>query len=255
MTNISRRAALATVREVLAADYVCDPACFGQDGIFVTERRELPGRRMYAYKPVFLQAVTMGEGVVLNANVERHEWLHQNCAGLTRDDIFSAQMLTKLQDFVKPDGQAMVGPDMKYICTRESFVPLEANTAAQVHVLAGAEVARLYQYEEFSHALEYDLSSNRPDVLAAVAELDGQVVGVAGCSADCAELWQVGIDVLPNQRRSGIGKILVNRVTAAILEAGKIPYYSTFPSNVVSRSLAVATGYFPCWTELYTADL
>ena len=42
------------------------------------------------------------------------------------------------------------------------------------------------------------------DVLGVGAYDGEQLVGLAGCSADCDTMWQIGIDVLPEYRRQGI---------------------------------------------------
>lgn len=36
------------------------------------------------------------------------------------------------------------------------------------------------------------------------------IIGIAVCSADTPELWQIGIDVLPEYRGRGIAKALVS---------------------------------------------
>lgn len=38
----------------------------------------------------------------------------------------------------------------------------------------------------------------------------GELIGLAGCSADCETMWQIGIDVLPEYRKRRI----VEKVTA-----------------------------------------
>ncbi len=35
------------------------------------------------------------------------------------------------------------------------------------------------------------------DVLAVAAYDQNRLIGLAGCSADCETMWQIGVDVLP----------------------------------------------------------
>jgi len=77
------------------------------------------------------------------------------------------------------------------------------------------------------------------------------VVGIAGASADCELMWQIGVDVLPEYQGLGIGKALVGTLTKAVLEKGVLPYYSTEVSHLQSRQLAVSLGYWPAWVQLY----
>jgi predicted GNAT family acetyltransferase len=70
---------------------------------------------------------------------------------------------------------------------------------------------------------------------------------MAGASADCAELWQIGIDVLPEYRGKGIAAALVSKLAIEILKRGKVPYYGTSPCNIASQSVAHRAGFKPAW--------
>jgi predicted GNAT family acetyltransferase len=74
---------------------------------------------------------------------------------------------------------------------------------------------------------------------------------MAGASADGAQMWQIGVDVLPAFRNHGLAAYLVNTLTAAILHRGKIPYYGTAPSNIASQRVAHRAGYAPAWECTY----
>lgn len=59
---------------------------------------------------------------------------------------------------------------------------------------------------EWSNALYED---RRPlDVLGVGAYDKNKLIGLAGCSADCDRMWQMGADVLPEYRRKGIAVTL-----------------------------------------------
>ena len=62
------------------------------------------------------------------------------------------------------------------------------------------------------------------DVLG-VGAYDGEkLIGLAGCSADCDMMWQIGIDVLPEYRNKGIASALTSRLALKVLERGKVPF-------------------------------
>ncbi|MFR1478880.1 MAG: GNAT family N-acetyltransferase [Hydrogeniiclostridium mannosilyticum] len=88
------------------------------------------------------------------------------------------------------------------------------------------------------------------DVLAAAALDRGRLVGLAGCSADCGAMWQIGIDVLPEYRRQGIASALTSRLALEILRRGKVPFYCAAWSNLRSVRNAVRSGFRPAWVEL-----
>jgi predicted GNAT family acetyltransferase len=87
--------------------------------------------------------------------------------------------------------------------------------------------------------------------LVALAEYEGQIVGMAGASADCALMWQVGMDVLPEHRHHGLGAYLVNWLTLEILKRDYVPYYGTSSSNLASQRVAHRAGFSPAWVSTY----
>ena len=80
---------------------------------------------------------------------------------------------------------------------------------------------------------------------------DGQkLIGLAGCSADCGEMWQIGIDVLPEYRRAGVASALTSGLALEIVKRGKAPFYCAAWSNIKSVRNAVRCGFRPAWVEL-----
>lgn len=116
-------------------------------------------------------------------------------------------------------------------------------------------MTEVYLYQGFDHALSYDLNYPRPDVLAVLAWHKGQVVGIAGASADSDQWWQIGIDVVPEHQGVGLGRALVSQATAVILEKGKAPYYTHSISNIRSGNTARSLGYQLAWVDVYVRDL
>lgn len=85
-------------------------------------------------------------------------------------------------------------------------------------VLGPADFAGLYR-PEWSNAL---CEKRRElDVLAVGAYDGARLVGLAGCSADCESMWQIGVDVLPGYRRRGVAAALTSRLAAETLAPGK----------------------------------
>ncbi|WP_167956764.1 GNAT family N-acetyltransferase [Anaerosporobacter faecicola] len=88
------------------------------------------------------------------------------------------------------------------------------------------------------------------DVLGIGAYDKGQLVGFAACSADGANMWQIGVDVLPAYRRQGIASALTSRLALMIVEREKVPFYCAAWSNVKSVKNAIKCGFRPGWVEL-----
>ena len=88
------------------------------------------------------------------------------------------------------------------------------------------------------------------DVLAAGAFQGDKLVGLAGCSADCKTMWQIGIDVLPDYRKQGIAAALTSYLAWEILKRGIVPFYCAAWSNIPSVRNALKSGFRPAWVEM-----
>lgn len=88
------------------------------------------------------------------------------------------------------------------------------------------------------------------DRLATGAFHNGRLVGLAGCSADCETMYQIGVDVLPEYRRQGIASAVTSRLAFEILALGKVPFYCAAWSNIKSVRNAIKCGFRPAWAEL-----
>ena len=88
------------------------------------------------------------------------------------------------------------------------------------------------------------------DILGAGAYDNGELIGLAGCSADCAEMYQIGVDVLPDYRRQGVAAALTSRLALEILSLEKVPFYCAAWCNLKSVPNAIKCGFRPAWVEL-----
>lgn len=251
----NRATTLEVVRTVLAADCACPEAALVAEGVLVTPAAERAGRRRFPHPARPLLVVTMGAGVAVSCHPSRLAWLRAALGDRDRDAIFSAPIIADLATAVARDRQALNGPDLKLVCSPDTFRPAAEPSGVSVSVVAEEDVADLYRHVGFGHALAYRVDRARPDAVAVVAEREGKVVGIAGASADCEPLWQVGVDVIPTAGGIGIGRALVGHLTQAIFGAGRVPYYSAAVGNLRSIALATGLGYWPAWSELYARDL
>lgn len=88
------------------------------------------------------------------------------------------------------------------------------------------------------------------DVLAVGAFDNDTLIGLAGCSADCETMYQIGVDVLPEYRRKGIASAITSKLAIEILKLGKVPFYCAAWSNIKSVRNAIKSGFRPAWVEL-----
>jgi hypothetical protein len=243
--------AFATVRAVLAADLACDPEDLLADDVRVVLWQERQGRRRFTLRSRVLGIVTMGAGAVVSCDASRLEWARAELGRLDRNQLLAAATTARIAARVEVDGQTLAGPDLKFVCAEGDLRPAQPPSGVEISVVDGLAVAALYRYHGFRHALSYLTGAPRPDMLAAVARSDGRIVGVAGASADCDELWHIGVDVVEGERGRGVGRAMVGRLTAEVLARGRVPYYSTVVSNLRSSRLALGLGYRLAWVELF----
>jgi len=197
---------------------------------------------------------TMGPGAVVSCTADRLDWAQQHLGQLDRDELFSLPVLARINDLVRPDGQFVAGPNLLYVGFPNTIFPARCPEGITIELFEQDRVPSLYAHEGFRHALHYRVHEERPDVLATVACHGDRIVGIAGASADTVDLWQIGIEITREFQGRGIGKTLTSRLAEAILNRGKVPYYATLPSNIVSRNVAMSVGLRPCWTEVGTFD-
>ena len=117
----------------------------------------------------------------------------------------------------------------------------------EVRLLVQKDFENLY-LPEWSNALCEERKNL--DVLGLGAYDGGKLVGFAACSADCDDMWQIGVDVLPEYRRKGIASALTSSLAKEILKRGKVPFYCSAWSNIRSVRNAVKSGFIPAWVEL-----
>jgi len=232
---MNRAEMINIVQSQLATDLNCTvDDLTGKNGeIVFVEARENEGRRPFPRKEDHFNMLTMGKSVVVSTSPKILEIVKPLLEGKRRDDAFE-------MDFVQ-------GQRLEYLPDLANIKPLAPIDGFSYEIIEQCGMPELYKTEGFNNAILYDQNHPRPDMLAVLAKKDGQVVGMAGASADCAKMWQIGIDVLPAFRHFGLAAYLVNWLTLEILRRGFVPYYATMTSNVASQRVAHRVGYAVGW--------
>jgi len=230
---------LHIVQTQLATDLNCTLADLnGKQGSFVfTEARDNPGRRPFPRGAHHFEMLTMGGTIIVSASTDILTFIKPMLEGKDHNEAFSMPFVYGQSVYYLPDLA-----HIKSIAAPDGFT---------YELVEQSEIPPLYQHEGFRNALGYDINHPRPDVLAALAKADGHIVGMAGASIDCAKMWQVGMDVLPEYRNFGLAAYLISRLTFETLERGYIPYYGTGTSNIASQRVAHRVGYHPAWVCVY----
>ena len=230
----------------LACEFNCKPADFDREENIITSACFNPKRRFFSDKPFFLQMASFGKSTVISADESIHPWLTEWVKGKQGIWLFEQHNYYELECELRKHG-------FKMALTHHMFMPepklIEINTNLKIKWLEQNDITPFYGNENFPNAICDKFKPERPDVLAVVA-LDGEkIMGMAGCSADTPELWQIGIDVLPEYRGRGVAKTLTTLLRNETFRRGAIPYYGTSLSNLASWKNALACGFKPAWIE------
>lgn len=229
---------------LLALEYNCQPADFLRNNNLLTVSRLHPGRRMYNNTPHFFHMVTLGGNAVATADPVLHPFLREYMDGRPGHWLFELPNLMALEQELGRHGYTLSQTHHMFLPTRTPEVS-PAFPVREIEDFAGFYDGR------FPNALCPEPNSARPDLLAICGLTeDGSIMGMAGCSRDAEDWWQIGVDVFPRYQNRGVGTALVALLTKKILQQGKIPFYGTSLSNYRSWNLALSCGYRPAWVEI-----
>ncbi len=232
-----------------AVDLSADASDFEKGENVVVTSRESDGARRYLKLPFSCQLVSYGNNVVASVSPEFREITENYINKYPVEHLFETPNLHVLNDELMKKGQKICFmaeyflPDVNVLCQRT----VGDAGPYKLRILTQLDFADLY-LPEWSNALCKD--RKHLDVLGVGAYDGGKLVGLAGCSADCDTMWQIGIDVLPEYRRQGIAAGLTSRLAIEILNRGKVPFYCAAWCNVKSVRNAIKSGFRPAWVEM-----
>ena len=231
--------------EQSAVDLSCEPEdfCSAQNKVVVS-RRSREARR-YLELPFFCQLVTYGNNVVASASEEFAPSAQKYIEKFGAVRSFETPAVIELEKQLNQYGHTLCFTARYYLPVPELMVPSECGFELRV---MGKPDFEKYYLPQFGNAICAEHSER--DVIA-VGAFDGErLAGLAGASADCETMWQIGVDVLPEYRRRGIASAVTSRLASEILDLGKVPFYCAAWSNVRSERNAVKSGFRPAWVEL-----
>lgn len=201
--------------------------------------------RRYLKFPFSCQLVSYGNNVVASVSAEFRDITESYIGRYPVEHLFETPNLHVLNEALMEKGQKICFMAEYFLPDVNALAPLSC--PYELRVLTQADFTELY-LPEWSNALCKD--RRHLDVLGVGAYDGDALVGLAGCSADCDTMWQIGIDVLPAYRRQGIASALTSRLAIEILGRGKIPFYCAAWSNVKSVRNAIKSGFRPAWVEM-----
>ena len=228
-----------------ALEFGCQPEDFLAQTPTVTLSRPHPKARAYLPLPLACDIVSYGSCAVAMASEETAPDITAYLQKYPTEHLFETPNLHVLDALMAKHG-------LNVCFMAEYFLPdvtalKRLPCPYETRLLCPEEFAPYYT-ETWSNALTPHRKER--DVLAFGAYDAGRLIGLAGASADCDTMYQIGIDVLPEYRRQGIASALTSALALEILRLGKVPFYCAAWSNIPSVRNAIASGFRPAWAEI-----
>lgn len=243
--------------EQMMKDYCCSRNELNSTGNIYCKRELKEGRRRFKKDDAILKVLCINGKCVFSGREEilgeckdtfaelNGAWMSQYKYLYWLDDLLLQHkyFLEDLHHYYLPLGTELVSQEEMD----------ELNGEYEVRWYEEEEIEQFRGDERFKHA--YSFLPDAPDVLGIAILKDGEILGMAGASADSDAMWQIGIDVMPESKGQNLGPFITILLKREILKRGKIPYYGTVESHIQSQKVAVKAGFLPCWAELNSAPL
>ena len=228
-----------------AVDCNCAPGDFQRDEHVFTRFCPHPRARSYLPVPMRCDLVSYGRNIVATTDGVCEGAVREYLSRVDTAHAMETPGIHLLDELLAPYGLKTCFQALYFLPDAELL--REKPCDFELKVLCQEDFRELY-LPQWSNALCEQ--RKQLDVLG-VGAYDGEkLIGLAGCSADCEEMWQIGVDVLSGYRRRGIAAALTSRLALEILARGKVPFYCAAWCNLTSVRNAIRCGFRPAWTEL-----
>lgn len=228
-----------------AWDCCCKPEDFLKEEPVLTRSAQNSRARKYLPLPFSCDLVSYGNNIVAQTSEELESPVREYIESYPVAHAFETPNLHVLDKLISPYG-------LKVCFMAEYFLP-DVNA---LKPLPCPYELRLLHQEDFQDLYLPQWSDalcekrKELDVLGIGAYDNGKLVGLAGCSADCKDMYQIGVNVLPEYRRQGIASAITSRLALEILALGKVPFYCAAWCNLKSVRNAIKCGFLPAWVEV-----
>lgn len=201
--------------------------------------------RKYLELPFVLDMTSYGHNIVASVSPDVKDIAYEYINKYSMAHCFETPNLHVLMNKLKP-----LGYDVCFMA--EYFLP----DVSILHALPCQYTTCVLQHDELQELYLPELSNalcekrKELDVIAVGAFDNGKLIGLAGASADCEMMWQIGVDVLNQYRHEGVASALTSRLACEIIDRGRVPFYCCAWSNIASARNAIKSGFKPSWVQV-----
>ncbi|GAA0820721.1 GNAT family N-acetyltransferase [Clostridium tertium] len=237
---------LIKVKDQLAKDYNCTIEDFNNQNTLITDKKIIEGSRKYNDEEEILKILIFNGKAIISADKCIKEWCIKNLSRFPGAWMFLYSNLRKIDKKLNEFGYEIDN-------THHYYLPKDKGFTNKNNIkLKWYEKDKILQFRDddrFNEAFAFN--KNYPDVLA-VAAVDDEdnILGMAGASEDSKIMWQIGINVLENEKGKGIASFIVQALKNETLNRGKVPFYGTVESHIISQKVALKSGFYPAFAEV-----
>ena len=220
MIHMTNADILRIAMEQHAIDANCSPDDFMRADNVTVISRENENARRYLSLPLFCNLITYGSNIVASVDERIYNFIKKYIDTEYPHGCFETPQLHHLTNELSKYGFLPCYQAEYWLPDIDVLRPLPCRYETRLLDIDG--FADLY-LPQWSNALS---EKRRHLDMLAVGAYDGErLIGLAGCSADCDTMWQIGIDVLPEYRRQGIAAALTSQLAVEVLNRGIVPFY------------------------------
>ena len=237
------------ILDVARAQLAIDLNCTEEDLLQEEQIRFCPaamrkGCRTRKRQKPFLEAVSMGQGIVVSGDPEALHVVQPILKDKRREQIFESPFFY---------GQSLYFVPQQTISRIKSAYPELSFFVREADEIQ--ELQSLPNLDAFSNALEFSKSGTSKTCLVMYVVRGSEVIAMAGAAPDSAAMWAIDVDVLPQDRRKGLASYLVNHLAFLVLEKNIVPFFCVAPANLPAIATAYRSGFSLGWVSTYHTTL
>jgi GNAT superfamily N-acetyltransferase len=237
---MNRNEKILFVKQQLSEIWKCGTNVFDSDKNIFIETQD-----------TFFQMVTFGKNAVIRGNKKIIEWFSEKFSSTPACFIMDSDNFYFINEKLRSFGKKLGDENIRYLHLFPERTP-QKPLGFTYKLYNQDNIKELYEYKEFS---ENALTRTDKDMLAVAAYYENIPVAVAGCDSYWEELWQIGIDTIPEYRQRGLAVYLVKELSFEIERNGKNSWYQTWSANIASTRVALNAGFYPVWVNYSCNDL
>ena len=247
----AHKAGMKEVRRQMSLDYCCSMEKLEKgSGNLFTQYHPMEGRRRFdEKKETILKIASFGGRLLFTGREDLIGEMRGRYADTEAAWFMEPGNLKELNGLLGRRGYEISYLHPFYV----AFEPTPVTCSPyEIRLLERADIEEFRGDSRFTHAFSFQPAA--PDEIGISASQNGKILAMAGASGDSPLLWQIGIDVVPEARGRHLGRLLVALLKNEILKRGRIPYYGTAFSHILSQNIAIDCGFRACWTELIVSE-